>query len=215
MKHSFRSVIAILLCIVMLSTTVLTSCDSGDSGGGGDQGTSQSTPSNNTGDNSSQNKPSDSKSDDDGDSDDNNQTNNNGGGNEDTTVLATGVTLNKTTLSLIKGGSETLTAIVAPADATDKTLTWASSNTSVATVANGTVTAIGSGTATITVTTANGKIATCEVTVSVLAAGVSLNKNNLSLIKGSSETLTRKACRPCEPWSAALPYWLQARSRGA
>ena len=189
MRHSLKSIIALLLCVVMLSSTILTSCDSGDSSGGGNQGTSQSTPSDNTGDNSSQNKPSDSKSDD-GDSNDNNQTNNNGGDNEDTTILATGVTLNKTTLSLIKGGSETLTATVAPVDTTDKSLTWTSSNTSVATVVNGTVTAVGAGTATITVTTANGKTATCEVTVSVLASGVSLNKNNLSLIKGGSETLT-------------------------
>lgn len=190
MRHSLKSIIALLLCVVMLSTTILTSCDSGDSSGGGNQGTSQSTPSDNTGDNSSQNKPLDSKPDDDGDSDDNNQTNNNGGGNENTTVLATGVTLNKNTLALMKGSSETLTATVAPADTTDKTLTWTTSNASVATVANGTVTAVGAGTTTITVTTANGKTATCQVTVNVLASGVGLNKNNLSLIKGSSELLT-------------------------
>ena len=186
-----KKIVALLLCFVMLSSVVLTSCDSGDSDGGGSQDTSQNTSSNDTsGDNSSQDKPSDSKPNDDGDSNDDNQTNNNGGGNEQTTVLAAGVTLNKTTLSLIKGSSETLAATVAPADTTDKALTWTSSNTSVATVVNGIVTAAGAGTATITVTTANGKTATCEVTVSVLASGVLLNKNNLSLIKGSSETLT-------------------------
>ncbi len=188
MKHSLKSIIALILCVVMLSTTILTSCNSGDSGGGNNYDTSQSTPSNDSsGDNSSQDKPSENEG-----TTDNNQSNNNnnGGGNEQTTVLATGVTLNKTTLSLIKGGSETLTATVAPTDTTDKSLTWKTSNANVATVSNGTVTAVGAGTATITVTTVNGKTATCEVTVSVLASGVSLNKNNLSLIKGGSETLT-------------------------
>ena len=177
MKHSFRSVIAILLCIVMLSTTVLTSCDNGDSGGGGsNQEPTQSTPSDNGGESS------------------NNGNSGNNGGNEqkpeDKPIVATGVTLNKNTLSLINGSSETLTATIASDDTTDKSLTWTTSDANVATVSNGTVTAIGAGTVTITVTTANGKIATCEVTVSVLASGVSLNKNTLSLIKGSSETLT-------------------------
>ena len=197
MKNSLNKIIALLLCFVMLSSIVLTSCDSGDSDGGGSQDTSQSTSSDdNSGDNSSQDKPSgneettESKPEDSGDPDDDNQSNNNGGGNEQTTVLATGVTLNKTMLSLVKGSSETLTATVDPADTTDKTLTWTTSNANVATVANGTVTAVSAGTATITVTTANGKNAICEVTVHVLASGVSLNKNTLSLIKGGSETLT-------------------------
>ncbi len=65
------------------------------------------------------------------------------------------------------GESETLTAIVAPDNATDKTVNWESSNTAVATVSNGTVTAVAEGTATITVTTVDGnKTATCTVTVS-------------------------------------------------
>lgn len=79
----------------------------------------------------------------------------------------TGVTLNKTTLDLIAGGEETLTATVAPADATNKNVTWASSDTTVATVAGGKITALKSGSTTITVTTEDGaKTATCAVTVS-------------------------------------------------
>ena len=82
-------------------------------------------------------------------------------------VPVTGVTLDKTTMSLTVGGNGKLTATVAPNNATDKDVTWSSSNTAVATVdANGKVTAVAVGTATITVTTVDGeKTATCSVTV--------------------------------------------------
>ena len=82
------------------------------------------------------------------------------------TVSVTGVSLNKTTLTLNIGDSETLTATITPDNATDKSVTWTSSNTDVATVENGTVTAVGAGSATITAKTADGaKKATCLVTV--------------------------------------------------
>ena len=88
------------------------------------------------------------------------------------TVSVTGVSLDKTELSLTVGGTETLTATVAPDNATDKTVTWTSSNPSVATVENGVVTAVSAGTATITVTTDDGgKNATCTVTVSRYSSG--------------------------------------------
>ena len=85
----------------------------------------------------------------------------------DPVIAVTGVTLNKTTLSLETGGSETLTATVAPTDATDKTVTWSSNKESVAKVdKDGKVTAVAAGEATITVTTKDGeKTATCKVTV--------------------------------------------------
>ena len=110
-------------------------------------------------------------------------------------VNVTGVTLNKATLTLIAGASETLTATVAPADATNQKVTWKSSNAAVATVdATGKVTAVKAGEATITVTTEDGaKTATCKVTVkaaTVAVTGVTLNKSALSLIAGASETLT-------------------------
>jgi len=84
-----------------------------------------------------------------------------------TAVPVTGVTLDKTTLSFSAiGATETLTATVAPADATNTAVTWTSNNTAVATVDKGTVTAVGAGSATITVTTTDGnKTATCTVTV--------------------------------------------------
>ena len=90
----------------------------------------------------------------------------------ESTVNVTGITLDKTEASMIVGG-ETLTLIptVLPAEATDKSVTWTSSDETVATVANGVVTAVAAGTATITVTTTDGaKTATCAVTVAAPAA---------------------------------------------
>ena len=78
------------------------------------------------------------------------------------------ITLNKAEASISVGNSETLTATVAPENATIKALTWASSDEDVATVApDGTVTAVKVGTATITATATDGsgKSATCTVTV--------------------------------------------------
>ena len=82
-------------------------------------------------------------------------------------VPVTGVKLDKTSLTLQETGSDTLTATVEPADATNKDVTWASSNSAVATVdATGNVKAVGAGTATITVTTEDGRFtATCTITV--------------------------------------------------
>ncbi len=79
----------------------------------------------------------------------------------------TSVTLNKSSTTLNKGSTETLQATINPTNTTDdKTLGWSSSNTSVAKVdANGKITAVSNGTATITVKTSNGKTATCTVTV--------------------------------------------------
>ena len=82
-------------------------------------------------------------------------------------VPVTGVKLNTETLELFTGNTATLTATVEPDNATNKTVTWKSSDTNIATVdTDGNVTAVGAGTATITVTTADGgKTATCTVTV--------------------------------------------------
>ena len=85
-------------------------------------------------------------------------------------VPATGISLNKTSLELVAGGAETLTATVEPANTTD-TVAWTSSNEAVATVdSNGKVTAVAEGTATITAT-AGSKSATCAVSVSCAHTG--------------------------------------------
>jgi len=82
-------------------------------------------------------------------------------------VFVTGVTLDQETIALTFGGVDgTLTATIAPVTATDKTLTWTSSDETVATVEEGVVTPIGGGTAIITVTTTDGGFTdTCAVTV--------------------------------------------------
>ena len=98
-------------------------------------------------------------------------------------VAVNSVTLAPTSATLTLGETETVTLIptVLPDDATDKTVTWTTSNASVATVADGVVTAVAPGTATITATATNGtadtsddKTATCEVTVSPAGYSVSL-----------------------------------------
>lgn len=78
----------------------------------------------------------------------------------------TSVRLNKTTLNLEVGKTGKLSATVLPASATDKSITWSSRNTDVASVnSNGTVNAKKAGTAVITATATNGKSASCTVTV--------------------------------------------------
>ena len=88
-----------------------------------------------------------------------------GGGGSDP-VAVTGVSLDPKELDLTVDSKATLTATVAPANASNKNVSWESSNTDVATVDNGEVTAIAAGAATITVTTEEGNhTATCYVTV--------------------------------------------------
>ena len=98
------------------------------------------------------------------------------------TVLVTGITLDKTELDMtIDDEPVTLVAKVIPDGATDKTVTWRSSNEKVATVdANGKVTAVGNGEATITAK-AGDKTATCTVKVTVFATGITLDKTNLTM----------------------------------
>ena len=81
-------------------------------------------------------------------------------------VAVTGVTLNKNSTTIEAGESETLTATVLPSNASNKTVTWTSSNDSVASVSSGVIHAHAIGNATITVKTSDGnKTATCTVTV--------------------------------------------------
>jgi uncharacterized protein YjdB len=89
-----------------------------------------------------------------------------------TSIAVTGVSVSPTTLSLKPDATQKLIATITPSNATNKNVTWTSSNTSVAVVAayGGRITAKAAGTANISVTTADGnKTATCVVTVS--AAG--------------------------------------------
>src|SRR5690554_2530725 len=114
---------------------------------------------------------------------------------EEIVFNVTKVTLSKTTVSIIEGDSETLTASITPIDATNKKVTWESSDDATASVdPYGKVDALKAGSATITVTTEDGnKTATCNVTVeteTVAVTEVSLDKTSLTLDEGLSEYLT-------------------------
>ena len=109
-------------------------------------------------------------------------------------INVTGVTLDKSTLSLEEGATGNLVATVAPSTASDKTVTFASSDEAIATVDNkGKVTAVKAGNADITVTTKDGnKTAKCNLTVTakqIPVTGVTLDKSTLSLEEGATGNL--------------------------
>lgn len=104
-------------------------------------------------------------------------------------VSVTSITLDKTSLSMKVGETETITATVNPDNATDKNVTWTSSDESVAKVADGKVTAVKSGKATITAKCED-KTAECAVTVTVPTGSVTLDKTSLSLAVGETAQLT-------------------------
>ncbi len=109
-------------------------------------------------------------------------------GGQTTTVAVTGVSLNKSSLDLTVGDTETLVATVAPSNATNKNVTWESSNAAVASVANGLVTALAEGNATVTVKTVDGnKTATCAVAVSAAPAEKTLQSLSVSGYKENYE----------------------------
>ena len=95
-------------------------------------------------------------------------------------IVATSIKLNYTTLNLNYGNSASLKAIVLPTNTTNKTITWSSSDITVANVNNnGLVIAKGAGRATITAKTSNGKIATVNVIVKMTSSQM---KNSYSLL---------------------------------
>ncbi|MFT8314004.1 MAG: Ig-like domain-containing protein, partial [Clostridium sp.] len=107
-------------------------------------------------------------------------------------VKVNSVSLNKAKNTLTVGGKDILAATVSPSNATNKAVTWSTSNSKIATVSNGVVTAVGQGTATITVTTVDGKkTAKYIVTVNPLVkvTSVKLNKTKSTLTIGGKDTL--------------------------
>lgn len=106
-------------------------------------------------------------------------------GNEDVPVEE--ITLDKTSLQLVKGDKIRIEAVVSPENATDKTIAWESSDSAVVEVSeDGTVTAMSVGAATVTAS-AGDKTAFCTVTVSAIEVeSVSVEPVEISIIKGET-----------------------------
>ena len=121
------------------------------------------------------------------------------------TVAVTGVTLNKSALTLEEGKSEQLKATVKPANATNKAVTWSSDKSVIASVdANGTVTAHKAGEATITVTTEDGtEAASCTVTVTLTEYAITYHLNG-----GTNDSIN-----PASYNAETLPIILEAAER--
>lgn len=103
----------------------------------------------------------------------------------------TGVSINKSSLTLYTGQTETLSAQVKPDDATDTRLTWSSSDKTVATVANGKVTALKAGSTQIRVTSFEGGFqAVCNLTVKQHATGLDLSHSTRTIYLGQTVTMT-------------------------
>lgn len=108
---------------------------------------------------------------------------------ENQNVEVTDISLNKNSLGLIIGNSDTLTANITPSNATNKSVTWSSSNSSIISVDNsGKVTAKAIGSATITAKTANGKEAIATVTSDV--KNITLTVGNQTISKYGTITST-------------------------
>lgn len=103
----------------------------------------------------------------------------------------TGVSISKSSLTLYTGQTETLTAQVEPDDASETKLTWSSSDKTVATVANGKVTALKAGSTQIRVTSFEGGFqAVCNLTVKQHATGLDLSHSTRTIYLGQTVTMT-------------------------
>ena len=122
----------------------------------------------------------------------------------------TGISLNKTSVTLKKGETASLTATVTPSNATNKTVTYYTSDKYVAKVSsNGTITAVGGGTATITAK-AGGKTATCKVTVKVAQTGIALSGNSSKTVAQGSTLKLKVAKVPADATDSFATTWSSA-----
>ena len=106
------------------------------------------------------------------------------------TIAVESISLDKSTASIAVGKTVVLTATVSPSNASNKTITWSTNNSSVATVSNGTVTGKSSGTTTITATSNNGKSASCSVTVQATGSNGWVGSANAGAISMDSTSFT-------------------------
>lgn len=136
----------------------------------------------------------------------------------------TGVTLDKTSYEMTEGDEVTLTATISPENATNKNVSWSSSNTSIATVDNGKVTALGEGNTTIMVKTEDGNWgATCDISVikaiTIPVVAIELNYTSLKIYKGDQVQLLatvkpRDATDKNVVWSSDTPSVVTVNADG-
>lgn len=106
-------------------------------------------------------------------------------------VTVQSISVSKSSTSINVGETETITATISPNNATNQTVTWTSSNTAVATVSGGTITAVSAGSATITATSEEGRFtASCSVSSVVPVTGVELAPATVSIGVGETAQLT-------------------------
>lgn len=136
-------------------------------------------------------------------------------------VAVTGMTLQEDKVTVEKGKTVTVNAVITPSDATKKGITWTSSDTSVATVSNGIIKGVGEGTATITATTKDGGFTdTCEVTVySSPVTGITLSDKVIELGTGYTANLKAtvyptNATDKSVTWTSADPAVASVSSDG-
>lgn len=124
-------------------------------------------------------------------------------------IPVSSISIKPTSCKMYVGGTQVLQVTVLPENATDKTVTWSSDDTSVAKVSDGTITAVGLGTCTITAR-AGEKSANCQVEVEnnfVPVTSISLDQTSMTLVVGDSGTLTATvlptdASNPAVSWSS-------------
>ena len=117
--------------------------------------------------------------------DDDGPVTNNGGTAE---VVATGIKLSANYITLEKGASEALTVTYTPSNTTNKDIIWVSSNSGIATVMDGIVVGVATGSTEI-LAKCGDVTDKCKVTVVLSATGIRLDKTSLELVKGDSETI--------------------------
>lgn len=109
---------------------------------------------------------------------------------EEPSIPAISITLDKTDIVLHKGESVTLTATIKPSDATETGITWHISDTSVAMIDNGTITAMRAGECEVTAETSSGLTANCHVRVIVEPTAISLTTDNVELAPGQTHCIS-------------------------
>ena len=131
-------------------------------------------------------------------------------------VYVSDILLSHTSISLTVGQSFTLSSTISPSNATNKSVTWTSSNSAVATVSRGVVKAQKAGTATVYAVSSNGKKASCTVTVAEkqeLRQNISLSPGDTTIKRGQELTILLNGANRCT-WSESNPFVVKKLGEG-